>query len=365
MPAIEAKVGIPTMSDPPFAELDPASPSLFSWKKAQTLGRCEVPFVFEPSETPPSVEDLAAVACFWTDLASFDARARTLLHEDTLEEDSTTREYLEHYLEELPFEVLTELFGDTDDLEMSTFIETLVLVRVALSPTERFAVFDYAIGLDIADHVLAVSLATAGDRWAIEIERAVRPEGLGPPTRTSSVSRGATCANPGCDNACVTTPNDSRRHLEPFCRGPALTLRGVQEPMTTRPITESNFETTVEKGVVLLDFWASWCGPCRTFGPVFEAASKRHPDVVFGKVDTESQPGLARTFQVRAIPTVTVMRDGIVLGTQQGMVPAAGLDELVRRAKALDMDEVRRSLEAQVAPAQGPASANMTVKEGV
>jgi hypothetical protein len=166
------------MSDDPFADLNPATQALSAWHKTQSLGEHEVPFVVEPAEEAPTKDDLAAVACFWTDLASFDARARNLLHEDTLEDESTTREYLEHYLEELPFEVLTELFGDAEDLEMLTFVETLRLVRVALSPGERFAVFDYSIGLDIADHVLAVSLAAEGDRWAIEIERCVRPEEL-------------------------------------------------------------------------------------------------------------------------------------------------------------------------------------------
>ena len=122
--------------------------------------------------------------------------------------------------------------------------------------------------------------------------------------------------------------------------------------MATTTITDETIEKTIaDGGIVLLDFWADWCGPCKAFGPVFEATSEKHPDVVFGKVDTEAEQALAANAGIQAIPTLMTFRDGILVFRESGALPAAALENLVTQIKALDMDDVR----AQVAAEQGTA----------
>src|SRR3954465_15464713 len=114
--------------------------------------------------------------------------------------------------------------------------------------------------------------------------------------------------------------------------------------MATTDLTEQSFADTVKSGIVLVDFWASWCGPCRAFAPIFEKASEKHPDVVFAKVDTEAVPGLAAAFQVRAIPTLAAFRDGVLLFLQPGALQGPQLEELITKLQSLDMDEVRKRI---------------------
>ncbi len=122
--------------------------------------------------------------------------------------------------------------------------------------------------------------------------------------------------------------------------------------MALEQITEANFDERVAAhDVVILDFWAEWCGPCKQFGPIFEKVAAEYPDILFGKVNTEEAQGLAGSFNVRSIPTVAILREGIGVFMQAGLVPEEGLHDLIKQVKALNMDEVRAEVAKQQAEA--------------
>jgi thioredoxin 1 len=131
-------------------------------------------------------------------------------------------------------------------------------------------------------------------------------------------------------------------------RFPQTKSSGKQGDMPTTEITKDTFNDTINNNnIVLMDWWAEWCGPCRSFAPVFEEASEKHADIVFGKIDTETQPELAAMARITSIPTLMAFREGILIFSQAGALPAKSLEELIGKVRELDMEQVHAALAAE------------------